>query len=479
MNVMPLDIGTLHFVGIGGIGMSGIAEILHDLGYEVQGSDLSEHAGVKRLRLKGIKVFIGHDAENLQNSKGEPVSAVVVSSAIKESNPELVTGRAMNLPIVRRAEMLAELMRLKWAMAIGGTHGKTTTTSMVGAMLEEADLDPTVINGGIVNRYASNTRLGKSDWMVVEADESDGTFTHLPATVAVVTNIDEEHMEHYGSFDAVRDAFRQFVSNIPFYGFAVLCGDHPEVQNLASEITGRKLITYGFNPQTDVRATNVTSSVDGCTFDVSFAGGEDIKDIFLPMPGNHNVLNSLAAIAIAKELGIAVPVIKKALGDFSGVKRRFTKTGEAGGITVIDDYGHHPVEISAVLKAARDVVDVRGSRLIAVMQPHRYSRLADLFDEFCTCFNDADTVVISDVYSAGEDPIEGISREALVEAILKHGHRDVHSLVSAEDLPQLIVDIALPGDFVLCLGAGDITIWANDLPGQLEDILTGDNKQIA
>ncbi len=480
MKAMPLDIGTLHFVGIGGIGMSGIAEVLHDLGYKVQGSDLSESPNVKRLKKKGMRVVIGHDGANLEGA-----AVVVISSAIKPDNPELLAARERKLPVVRRAEMLAELMRLKWSIAIGGTHGKTTTTSLVGVMLEEGGYDPTVINGGIVNKYGSNTRLGKSDWMVVEADESDGTFTRLPATVAVVTNIDPEHMDHYGAFDDVRAAFRQFVENIPFYGFAVLCSDHPEVQTLMAQIMDRRLVSYGFNPQADVRASNMRTGVEGSTFDVSFAdwlndGAEQVlRDVFLPMPGAHNVKNALAALTIAHEMGVAPPVMKKALAGFSGVKRRFTKTGEAGGVTVIDDYGHHPVEITAVLKAARSVVDEGGGRVIAVMQPHRYTRLRDLFDEFCTCFNNADIVIISDVYEAGEAPIDGADKEGLAAGIRDHGHRDVQCLETAEKLPQMIAEIAEEGDMVICLGAGDITKWANALPGALETIFKTAEKQRA
>lgn len=479
MRMMPLDIGALHFVGIGGIGMSGIAEILHDLGYIVQGSDLSENANTKRLRDKGIPIAMGHDPENLQDAEGKPVAAIVISSAIREDNSELLTARAMNLPVVRRAEMLAELMRLKWAVAIGGTHGKTTTTSMVGAVLEEAGYDPTVINGGIVNSYGSNTRLGKGDWLVAETDESDGSFTHLPATIAVITNIDPEHIDHYGSFDNLKAAFRQFVENLPFYGFAVLCSDHPEVQALISEISGRRIVTYGFNPQADTRATNIRTDATGSTFDVEFVGGETLKDVFLPMLGEHNAQNALAALTIACEMGIALPVMKKAMANFSGVKRRFTKTGESNGITIIDDYGHHPVEITAVLKATRTAVENTGGKVIAVMQPHRYSRLSDLFEEFCTCFNDANSVIIADVYPAGESPIEGVDREHLAQGIRDHGHRDVHDLKNPDFLPELIAGMAGPGDFVICLGAGDITAWANDLPEQLENIFRARIQQRA
>lgn len=463
MKAMPENIGTLHFVGIGGIGMSGIAEVLVAHGYKVQGSDLSENANVKRLRAENIHIVIGHNAKNIEGA-----SVLVVSSAIKKDNPELVAARAQRIPVVRRAEMLAELMRMKRAIAIGGTHGKTTTTSMIGEMLETAGFDPTVINGGIVNAYGTNTRMGQSEWMVVEADESDGTFTRLPANVVVVTNMDPEHMEHYGSFDNVKAAYRQFIENIPFYGYAVLCLDHPEVQALIPSVRDRKIITYGFSPQADIYAVNVRQGPDGSVFDVVFSEGGQLKDVYLSMPGRHNVQNSLAALAVAREMGVPDATMKKALGCFAGVKRRFTKAGESHGITIIDDYAHHPVEIETVLKTARSVVAESGGRVISVMQPHRYSRLHDLFDEFCTCFNEADTVLVADVYTAGEDPIEGACKDSLVEGIARHGHRDVTALSSKDDLPRVISGLARSGDLVVCLGAGDITAWAYALPGQLD-----------
>lgn len=472
----PLDIGTLHFVGIGGIGMSGIAEVLHDLGYVVQGSDLAENGNVQRLKSKGMRIFIGHGQDNLETGEGELPAVVVISSAVKQDNPELVAAREHRLPIVRRAEMLAELMRLKWAIAIGGTHGKTTTTSMIGTMLEEGQFDPTVINGGIVNAYGTNTRLGRSEWMVVEADESDGTFTRLPATVVVVTNMDPEHMDYYGDFDGVRAAYRQYVENIPFYGFAALCLDHPEVQGLVAEITDRRVITYGFNPQADVRADNMTFKGGMATFDVSFApwlndGTEvTIQDMKLPMLGMHNVQNALAALTVGHEIGMVPAVMKRALEKFSGVKRRFTRTGESNGITVIDDYGHHPVEIAAVLKAGRMAVEETGGRIIAVFQPHRYSRLSSLFDQFCTCFNEADIAMIADVYAAGEMPIEGANKENLVDGIKRHGHRHVEILADPSALPEMVSSMAQPGDYVICLGAGNITQWAYALPGQLDSL---------
>ncbi|MBB3263440.1 UDP-N-acetylmuramate--L-alanine ligase [Azospirillum sp. YIM DDC1] len=467
MRALPLSIGTIHFVGIGGIGMSGIAEVLRNLGYTVQGSDLAESANVKRLRGLGIQISIGHRAENIAGA-----AVVVVSSAVKRDNPEVVAARAALVPVVRRAEMLGELMRLKWAIAIGGTHGKTTTTSMVGNMLEHANLDPTVINGGIINAYGTNTRLGSGDWMVVEADESDGTFIKLPACIAVVTNMDPEHLDYYGTFDNMRAAFDSFVQNIPFYGFAALCIDHPEVQAMIPRVSDRRIITYGFSPQADVRAVNMRLGTEGAEYDVVIDDrhtGESrtIIGVRLPMYGPHNVQNSLACFAVGNEMGLPDVVMRDSMAKFQGVKRRFTKTGESNGITVIDDYGHHPVEIAAVLKAARTAGT---GRTIAVVQPHRYSRLANLFEEFCTCFNDADAVIVADVYAAGEQPIENVNRDSLVEGLRMHGHRQVLALHGPDELPQLIREIARSGDLVVCLGAGNITQWANALPGELDKL---------
>ncbi|MBV6631865.1 MAG: UDP-N-acetylmuramate--L-alanine ligase [Alphaproteobacteria bacterium] len=469
MRAIPSNIGALHFVGIGGIGMSGIAEVLHNLGYIVQGSDIADSANVKRLRGLGIKIEVGHRTENL----GDAV-VCVISSAVKPDNPEVAAARKSRVPVVRRAEMLAELMRLKWSVAIGGTHGKTTTTSLVAAVMEAAGLDPTVINGGIINAYGTNTRLGDGDWMVVEADESDGTFVRLPATAAVVTNIDPEHMDHYGDFDALRGAFDRFVLNLPFYGFAAVCIDHPEVQAMIPRVADRWVITYGFSPQADIRGIDLTTDTRGSRFTVQISeragrdGAEgEIRDLFLPMYGDHNVQNALAAIAVAHEMGVGADAIRKAFTTFSGVKRRFTTTGEVNGIRVIDDYGHHPVEIAAVLKAARQAAGE--GNVIAVMQPHRYTRLSDLFEEFCTCFNDADSVVIADVYTAGEDPIPGADKDSMVEGLRMHGHRDVQALKSPEALPEVVAAMAKPGDLVVCLGAGNITAWANALPDQLAE----------
>jgi UDP-N-acetylmuramate--alanine ligase len=467
---MPSTIGPVHFVGIGGIGMSGIAEVLHTLGFKVQGSDVAENANVLRLREKGIPVAVGHDAANLGEAR-----VVVVSSAIKRDNPELTAARERLLPVVRRAEMLAELMRFKQAVAVGGTHGKTTTTSMVAALLDAGGLDPTVINGGIINAYGTNARLGGGPWMVVESDESDGSFVKLPADVAVVTNIDPEHLDHYGSFDRAREAFKQFVENVPFYGFAVMCLDHPEVQALVGRIEDRRVVTYGANRQADVRYCDVVHEGRASRFRVEIRdrlSGEEkvIDDLVVNMPGIHNVSNATAAIAVADQLGIRPEAIKKGLAGFTGVKRRFTHTGAFNDIQVFDDYGHHPVEIMAVLKAARAAViaEGKGGKVIAVMQPHRYSRLSDLFEEFCQAFNDADTVFVAEVYAAGEAPIAGISRDALVGGLRARGHRNVSPIESPDKIPAMVKAVAQPGDYVVFLGAGNITQWAYALPKQLE-----------
>jgi UDP-N-acetylmuramate--alanine ligase len=464
VRALPRSIGPLHFVGIGGIGMSGIAEVLHNLGYRVQGSDLADSANVRRLIDLGIPVALGHEAENLGAAE-----VIVTSSAVKSDNPEVTAARGRRLPVVRRAEMLGELMRLKWSLAIAGTHGKTTTTSMIGALLETAQLDPTVINGGIINAYGTNTRLGAGDWMVVEADESDGTFTRLPATIAIVTNIDPEHLDYYRDFDALRQAFEDFVGNIPFYGFAALCIDHPIVQGMIPKLSDRRVLTYGFSPQADIRAVEVQLGRDGARYDIVVSDtlsdrGRTIPDLFLPMFGRHNVQNSLAAAAVAEAMALGDDALRAALSNFKGVKRRFTKTGEWNGVTVIDDYGHHPVEIAAVLKAARAIVE---GKVIAVVQPHRFTRVAHLFDGFCTCFNDADTVLVADIYAAGEAPIEGVSRDALVAGLIEHGHRNVRPLADPSELAPIVRQLARPGDMVVCLGAGSVTGWANSLPGDL------------
>jgi UDP-N-acetylmuramate--alanine ligase len=462
---LPRDIGPVHFVGIGGIGMSGIAEVLANLGYTVTGSDVADSANVKRLRDKGITVAIGHKAENIDGS-----DVVVVSSAIKQDNPELVAARAKRLPVVRRAEMLAELMRLKSCIAIAGTHGKTTTTSMVAALLDAGGLDPTVINGGIINAYGTNARLGAGDWMVVEADESDGTFLKLPADIAIVTNVDAEHLDHFKTFQNVQDAFVAFMENVPFYGFVVMCTDHPIVQRLVGRVVDRRIITYGENPQADVRLVDLDHAGGKSHFSVLFRDrdGKDvhaIRKLELPMPGRHNALNATSAIAVAHELKIPDEKIRKALANFGGVKRRFTRVGEWNGTTIIDDYGHHPVEIAAVLRAARE--STKG-QVIAVVQPHRYTRLKTLFEPFSTCFNDADAVIVAHVYPAGEAPIEGADRDHLVAAIRARGHRQVIPLDGPEQLSGIVKGLAKPGDYVVCLGAGSITQWAYALPAELK-----------
>ncbi|WP_120635987.1 UDP-N-acetylmuramate--L-alanine ligase [Ruegeria sp. EL01] len=458
---LPQDVGPIHFVGIGGIGMSGIAEVLLNLGYRVQGSDLKASKITDRLASLGAEIFVGQKAENLEGA-----AVIVTSTAIKPGNPELDEARAQGLPVVRRADMLAELMRLRSNIAIAGTHGKTTTTTMMAELMVAGDFDPTVINGGIIHAYGSNARMGQGEWMVVEADESDGSFNRLPATIAIVTNIDPEHMEHWGDFDQLRDGFYEFVSNLPFYGLAVCCTDHTEVQALVGRITDRRVRTYGFNAQADVRAENLTYKGGVAHFDIHLQYEDKvIEGCTLPMPGDHNVSNALSAVAVARHLGMKAVEIRKALANFGGVNRRFTKVGEVEGVTIIDDYGHHPVEIAAVLKAARQATD---GRVIAVHQPHRYSRLSNLFDDFCTCFNDADVVAIAEVFAAGEDPIEGASRDDLVEGLIRHGHRHASAILNEEDLERLVREQTRPGDMVVCLGAGTISAWANGLPERLQ-----------
>ncbi|MFN3806190.1 UDP-N-acetylmuramate--L-alanine ligase [Asticcacaulis sp.] len=465
----PFDLGPVHFVGIGGIGMSGIAEIMIKIGYKVQGSDAKASANTERLQKLGATIFIGHEAAHVSDD----VSALVYSTAVKHDNPEMVAARSRRIPLVRRAEMLAELMRLQFSIAVGGTHGKTTTTSMVAALLDAGGLDPTVVNGGIINAYGTNAKVGDGDWIVVEADESDGSFLRLKSTLAIVTNIDAEHLDHWGDFEAVKKGFVDFVENIPFYGFAAVCVDHPEVLALTAKVENRRLIPYGVSPQAEVRCTNIDFGPEGATFDVVFSpvGVEPFTwaGLKLPMTGNHNVSNATAAIAIARELGVSEADVRKGLGAFGGVKRRFTTTGIVNGVRIIDDYGHHPVEIAAVLKAARQVTQ---GKVIAVVQPHRYTRLRDLMTEFSTCFHDADKVIVADVYSAGEAPIEGVSKDALVEALHRHGHRNAVGLDGPAALAGLVAAEAKAGDLVVCLGAGDITQWAYALPAQLEG-LTG------
>jgi UDP-N-acetylmuramate--alanine ligase len=464
---LPGELGPIHFVGIGGIGMSGIAEVLMTLGYAVQGSDAKPGKITDRLAGLGATIFDGQRAENLGDA-----AVVVISTAIKPGNPELEEARRRGLPVVRRAEMLAELMRLKSNIAIAGTHGKTTTTTMVATLLDRGGFDPTVINGGIIHAYGSNARAGAGEWMVVEADESDGSFNRLPATIAIVTNIDPEHMDHWGSFEALKKGFQDFVSNIPFYGLAVCCTDHAEVQALVGRLTDRRVVTFGFNAQADVRAVNLRYEAGVAHFDVALRGegqGGMIEGCSLPMPGDHNVSNALAAIAVARHLGMKRAEIREALAAFAGVNRRFTSVGTVGGVTIIDDYGHHPVEIAAVLRAARQATaDTPGARVIAVHQPHRYTRLASLFEDFCTCFNEADVVAIAEVYAAGEDPIPGAGRDDLVAGLISHGHRHARAILDEDDLERLVREQARPGDMVVCLGAGTISTWAAGLPARLK-----------
>ncbi len=459
---LPGELGPIHFVGIGGIGMSGIAEVLMTLGYAVQGSDARKSKITDRLERLGAQVFEGQRAENI----GE-AGVVVISSAIKKGNPELEEARRRGLPVVRRAEMLAELMRLRSNIAVAGTHGKTTTTTMVATLLDAGGFDPTVINGGVIHAYGSNARAGAGEWMVVEADESDGSFNRLPATIAIVTNIDPEHMEHWGSFEALRAGFDAFVGNIPFYGLAVCCTDHPEVQALVGRVTDRRVVTFGFNAQADVRALNLHYEAGVAHFDIALQGegeGAVITGCTLPMPGDHNVSNALGAVAVARHLGMKMDEIRAALAGFGGVNRRFTKVAEIDGVTIIDDYGHHPVEIAAVLRAARQATK---GRVIAVHQPHRYTRLSNLFNEFCTCFNEADVVGIAEVYAAGEDPIPGAGRDDLVAGLIAHGHRHARAVTDEADLARLVREQARPGDMVVCLGAGTISTWAHALPERM------------
>ncbi|MEE4199888.1 UDP-N-acetylmuramate--L-alanine ligase [Erythrobacter sp.] len=469
MRGVGTDIGTIHFVGIGGIGMSGIAEVMHNLGYKVQGSDLKEGPGVMRLREQGVPVKIGHAKENVEGA-----AVVVTSTAVRRTNPEVAHALENRIPVVRRAEMLAELMRLKSTIAVAGTHGKTTTTSMIASLLDSGNIDPTVINGGIIEQYGSNARMGDSDWMVIEADESDGSFLRLDGTIAVVTNIDPEHLDHYGDFDGVKRAFVEFIHNVPFYGAAILCVDHPEVQAVIGEVRDRKVVTYGFSLQADICGVNVCPVEGGSTFDVIVRqrGEEDrrIEGVHLPMPGRHNVQNALAAIAVSIEMGCPNEVICKGFESFSGVRRRFSKVGTvpfpSGEATIVDDYAHHPVEIRAVLAAAREATEAaggprgEGGRVIAVAQPHRYTRLSNLMDDFQTCFNEADMVFVAPVYEAGEEPIAGVDAAALVAGLKSRGHRSARTIQDVDDLAATLAEELAPGDMVVCLGAGDITRWA-------------------
>lgn len=465
---MPLDVGRIHLIGIGGIGISGIAEILHNLGYSVSGSDIADNANVARLRKMGIVVFIGHEASNIEGA-----AVIVHSTAVKADNPEIVAAREKKIPVLHRAEMLAEIARLKATVAIAGTHGKTTTTTMTSAMFATAGVNPTIINGGIINAYGTNAILGKGEWLIVEADESDGTFIKFPSTIGIITNIDAEHLDYWKTFDNIVDGFRTFIQNLPFYGLAVLCNDHPVVAKLAQEVTDRRIVTYALNTEADLRAVNIRVEAEGTRFDVELSarvddGPRTIKNLLLPMPGVHNVQNSLSAIAVALELKFGDECIRTALATFSGVKRRFTKTGETNGVTVIDDYGHHPKEIEATLAAARSIQNAKKGNVIAVMQPHRFTRLSSLFPEFCACFKDADVAIVTEVYTAGEEPIKGFDRDTLVAGAKKAGHKNVVPLESREALAATVAKYAKPGDMVVCLGAGSISAWAYALPDELK-----------
>lgn len=461
---------VIHFVGIGGIGMSGIAEIMSNLGYHVQGSDLSSNGNTKRLETQGVKVFQGHEAANVHGA-----AYVVVSTAVKPDNPEVVEAVKLNIPVIKRAEMLAELMRLKCSVAISGSHGKTTTTSLVACLFEAAGLEPTVINGGIINNRSTNAYVGSGDYLIAEADESDATFIKIPSTIGVITNIDPEHMDFYKNFDTLLDAFRSFITNLPFYGFGVLCVDHPVVRELEAEIKGRKIITYGIDSaDAHIRAENINSDVSSSTFDVRIElpgskGATMIEGIKIPTPGRHNVLNSLAAIAIGVELDFGLKVIKNGFSSFEGVKRRFTKVGEYNGAEIIDDYAHHPVEIEATLATARTIADKRGSRVIGVFQPHRYSRLSHLYDDFASCFSKADKLYILDVFAAGESPIEGVSSEELVRRAKEQGV-DAEYMRSKDQLAGMVMENAKENDLILMMGAGSISSFAYALSDEIKEI---------
>lgn len=457
---IPLNYGRLHFIGIGGIGMSGIAEILLNLGYAISGSDISENSHVKRLKMLGINIATTHRAKNVSGA-----GVVVVSTAITTDNIEYRQARKLHIPILHRAQMLAEIMRLKLSIAIGGTHGKTTTTSLIGHSLQKASMIPTVINGGIINSLGTNVCVGAGRWLVTEADESDGTFCHLPATIVVVTNIDKEHIDHHGDFASLKDVFRSFVNNIPFYGCAVLCADHPQVQKLARTITERRIVTYGLHNNANVRGKNIRQTDDGTFFDVAVHNGPLINDVFIALYGTHNVQNTLASIAVNIAIGINEDAIKSLYLDFKGVNRRFTKTGTFRKATVIDDYAHHPVEIKAVLQTARSIVRRKGiGRVIVIKQPHRYTRVRDLFDDFVHCFEDADHLLVTPIYPAGESPIDGICHKNLVRGIKKLGYPPTQAVENYQAAIATIHRIVQPDDIILFLGAGDITTWAGRLP---------------
>ena len=454
MSKFMKDLGTIHLIGIGGIGMSSIAEVLINLGYKITGSDIALNKNVQRLQELGVKIYIGENAKHLKDA-----SIVVISSAIKNNNVELNAAYVKRIPVIRRADMLAELMRFKKSIAIGGTHGKTTTTSLISAILDNAKYDPTVVNGGIIEAYGSNARLGKGDWMVVEADESDGTFTRLPSTYVVVTNIDKEHLDFYGNKNNLYRAFMHFIENIPFYGVAFLCIDNADTQKLYKEIKYRKLVSYGFNNQANVKAINLSVRNGLTNFDVKIDGNEKlknkiIKNISITMPGKHNVRNALASIALAIELGINTNIIKDTLKNFKGVERRFSIIGNKKGVTYIDDYAHHPTEISSVLEAAKSICE---GKLIAIFEPHRYSRINNLFDEFSVSFHDADILFVTEIYEAGEKNKLKINKNKIINSILSAGHKDVRGLDNFNDLLLMLENITNIGDYVIFLGAGSIS----------------------
>ena len=456
----PIKIGKIHFIGIGGIGMSGIAEVLIAHGYDIQGSDVSDTKITRRLQKIGAKIFLNQNAQNLINA-----NVVVVSSAIKPDNIELQTASKLNLPIVQRAEMLAELMRFKSNISVAGTHGKTTTTTLVAGLLDSGGLDPTVINGGIIHAYGSNARTGDGDWMVVEADESDGSFLKLPSTISIVTNIDCEHMEHYGSFENLKNAFNQFISKIPFYGIAVLSVDDKNTKEISKKINNRKIVTFGKSADADVRAKNISFQNGKSRFDIGFSdGSKSISGLEFPMTGEHNILNLLAAVCVARYFGMSEENIRSGVAEFSGVNRRFTFLGQFNGVIFVDDYAHHPTEIRAVLKAAKQTAM---GKVVAIHQPHRFSRLANLFEEFIECFEDADVVGITPVFAAGEEAIAGVTSKNLIARISKRHNKVVRKIKNEEVLEDFVIKNTEPNDLVIFMGAGSISTWANNMMERL------------
>ena len=471
---MPRELGPFHIVGIGGIGMSAIAHVMLELGYDVQGSDLADSKNLKRLNEMGAKTFVGHAPENIDNA-----GCVVISSAVKPGNPERDEALKRGIPVIRRVEILTELMRHYATVSVTGTHGKTTITSLTAHVLEQGGIDPTVITGGIVNDWDSNARIGKGDWMVVEADESDGTFLKLPSQVGIVSNIDPEHLDHYGNFDTLKEAFATFVGNIPFYGLVVAGIDNEHVYKIANSYRGsmnhRHLLTYGEHEEADLRLENLSGAEGFAVFDVALShrvkgGTRRLEGLKLPLPGVHNASNALASMAVALDLGMSDEQIAAAFENFGGVYRRFTRAGVWNKVAIYDDYAHHPVEIANVLRAARSVTQ---GRVIAVKQPHRYTRVKDLFEEFAGCFVEADKVIVAPVYEAGETPIEGINHETLAQAMKNSGHQDVETITGQEDLIALLGTSVQPGDLVICLGAGDISRWAHALPRDLTKAFPG------